>query len=97
MPKTHLPYPAEFRQQMMELVRAGRTPAALSREFQVTAQTIQNWVGQAARNAGQPLPGKEGLSATERRNWGCAARSSNCRRSATSWQRLRLGLPEDAV
>ena len=59
MPKTHLPYPAEFRQQMMELVRAGRTPAELSREFQVTAQTIQNWVGQAARSAGQPLPARK--------------------------------------
>jgi transposase len=69
MPKTHLPYPAEFRQQMIELVRAGRTPAELSREFQVTAQTIQNWVGQAARDAGQPLPGKEGLSTTEREEW----------------------------
>ena len=33
MPKTHLPYPAEFRQQIIELVRAGRTPAELSREF----------------------------------------------------------------
>ena len=70
MPKTHLPYPAEFRQQMIELVRAGRTPAELSREFQVTAQTIQNWVGQAARSAGQPLPGKEGLSTTEREELG---------------------------
>ena len=66
MPKTHPPYPAEFRQQIIELVRAGRTPAELSREFQVTAQTIQNWVGQAARDAGQPLPGKEGLSTAER-------------------------------
>ena len=66
MPKTHPPYPAEFCQQMIELVRAGRTPAKLSREFQVTAQTIQNWVGQAARNAGQPSPGKEGLSTGER-------------------------------
>ena len=59
MPKTHRPYPAEFRQQIIELVRAGRTPAELSREFQVTAQTIQNWVGQAARNAGQPLPARK--------------------------------------
>jgi transposase len=66
MPKTHPPYPAEFRRQIIELVRAGRTPAELSREFQVTAQTIQNWVGQAARDAGQPLPGKEGLSTAER-------------------------------
>ena len=45
MPKTHPPYPAEFRQQIIELVRAGRTPAELSREFQVTAQTIRiGWV-----------------------------------------------------
>ena len=66
MPKTHPPYPAEFRQQIIELVRAGRTPAELSREFQVTAQTIQNWVGQAARDAGQPLSAKEGLSTAER-------------------------------
>jgi transposase len=33
MPKTRPPYPAEFRDQMVELVRAGRTPAELSREF----------------------------------------------------------------
>ena len=66
MPKTHPPYPAEFRQQIIELVRAGRTPAELSREFQVTAQTIQNWVGLAAHDADQPLPGKEGLSTAER-------------------------------
>ncbi|SRR6188768_1265886 len=66
MPKTHPPYPAEFRQQIIELVHAGRAPAELSREFQVTAQTIMNWVGQAARNGGQPSPGKEGLSAAER-------------------------------
>ena len=66
MPKTHPPYPAEFRQQIIELVRAGRTPTELSREFQVTAQTILNWVGQAARNADQPLTGKQGLSTAER-------------------------------
>ena len=33
MPKTHPPYAAEFRQQMFELVRPGRTPAELAREF----------------------------------------------------------------
>ena len=59
MPKTHPPYPIEFRQQIIELVRAGRTPTELSREFQVTAQTILNWVGQAARDAGQPCPARK--------------------------------------
>lgn len=40
-----LPRPAEVRQQMIELARAGRTPTELAREFGVTAQTITNWVG----------------------------------------------------
>ena len=31
----------------LELVRAGRTPEELSREFEPTAQSIRNWVGQA--------------------------------------------------
>ena len=66
MPKSRPPYPAEFRQQMIELVRAGRTPAELAREFECTAQTITNWVGQAGRDAGRPLPGKEGLTTAER-------------------------------
>lgn len=66
MLKARPPYPAEFRQQMVELVRAGRSPAQLSREFGVTAQPITNWVGQAAVDDGKPLPGKEGLSTTER-------------------------------
>lgn len=51
MSKVRPPYPAEFRQQMVELVRAGRTPTELSREFNVTAQSITNWVGQALSTA----------------------------------------------
>jgi transposase len=33
---------------MVELVRAGRSSAEVSHEFNVTAQSITNWVGQAA-------------------------------------------------
>jgi transposase InsO family protein len=51
---------------MVELVRAGRSPAQLSRVFGVTAQSITNWVGQAAIDEGKPVPGKEGLSTAER-------------------------------
>ena len=47
MPKFRPPYPAEFRQQMIELVRAGRTPEELSREFEPSAQAIRNWVEQS--------------------------------------------------
>ncbi len=53
MPKSRAPYPPEFRQQMIELVRAGRTPESLSREFEPTAQTIHNWVHQADRDEGR--------------------------------------------
>ncbi len=43
------PYAAEFREQMIELVGAGRTPEELSREFEPSAQAIRNWVAQADR------------------------------------------------
>lgn len=66
MPKSHAPYPAEFRQQMIELVRAGRNPHDLAKEFPCSAQTIRNWVGQSAIDSGKPLPGKEGLTTAER-------------------------------
>lgn len=42
MPKSKPPYPAEFRQQVIELARLGRTPAELSSEFGPTAQSIAN-------------------------------------------------------
>ena len=66
MPRSRPPYPPEFRQQIVELYRVGKSPAELSREFGCTAQTITNWVGQAAIDDGKPLPGKEGLTTAER-------------------------------
>ncbi len=66
MGKTKPPYPAEFRQQMIELVQAGRTPAELSREFGVSGQTIANWVAQVAIHKGKPLAGKDGLTSAEK-------------------------------
>ncbi len=57
MPKSRPPYPAEFRARMIEWVRAGRTPEALSREFEPTAQSIWNWVRQAERDQGVRLDG----------------------------------------
>lgn len=52
MPKSHPPYPEEFRQQILELIRAGRTPDELAAEFEPTAQTIRNWIKQAERDNG---------------------------------------------
>ena len=59
-------FAAEYRQQIVELARAGRTPAQLAREFGPTAQSIANWIAQDGRDRGKPLPGKEGLSTAER-------------------------------
>jgi transposase len=52
MPKTRPPYSPEFRRQMVDLVRAGRDPEDLSREFEPTGQSIRNWVAQADRQQG---------------------------------------------
>jgi transposase len=65
MPKSHPPYPGEFRLQIIELANAGRAPAELSKEFGLTAQTIINWLAQAARDAGKPLAGMDGLRTAE--------------------------------
>jgi transposase len=89
MPKPRPPYPAPFRQQMVELVQAGRTPAQLAREFNVSAQSISTWVAQAAADRGKPVRGKDLLSSAEREE--LTPRCVSCRRSATSWQRLRPG------
>ena len=63
MPQSRPPYPAEFRRQMVELVRAGRTPEELSREFEPSAQAIWNWVRQAERDEGRR---EDGLTRAER-------------------------------
>ena len=73
MPKSRPPYPAEFRARMVELVRAGRSPEELSREFEPTAQSIWNWVRQAERDQGVRLDGltsddKEELRRLRREN-----------------------------
>ena len=70
MAKTHPPYAPEFRRQMVELVRAGRDPADLAREFEPSAQAIRNWVAQADRQEGRreakSTAADAGLSAAER-------------------------------
>jgi transposase len=48
---------------LIELVRAGRSPEELGREFEATAQSIRNWVAQADRDEGRR---SDGLTSTER-------------------------------
>lgn len=63
MGRTRPPYPPEFRERMIELVRSGRSPESLSGEFEPTAQTIRNWLAQADRDEGLR---SDGLTTTER-------------------------------
>ena len=63
MPKSRRPYPLEYRERIVDLVRAGRAIEDLAREFEPTAQCIRNWVRQADRDAGRRT---DGLTTDER-------------------------------
>lgn len=63
MPKSRPPYPGEFRRKLVELVRAGRNPEDLAKQFEPSSQTIRNWVAQADRNDGHR---QDGVSSAER-------------------------------
>ena len=63
MARRRSPYPPEFRPQMVELVRSGRTPESLAREFEPSGQAIRNWVAQADRDEGRRA---DGLTSAER-------------------------------
>jgi transposase len=63
MRKSHKAYPREFKDRLVEMVRAGRTPEELAEKFEPTPQSIRNWVAQAGRDAGRR---SDGLSTDER-------------------------------
>ena len=69
MSKPHTPkqpYPAQFRQQIIELVRAGRKPGELAKEFGCHATSIMNWIRQADEASGTAPSQPGALSASER-------------------------------
>ena len=53
MPRTRNPYPAEFRDQIVALHRAGRSIGDLAQEFEPCAATIHGWMKQADRDDGR--------------------------------------------
>ena len=65
--KGRIRYAPEFRRQMVELVRAGRTPEELAREFEPTANTIRKWVEQLAQDEGLRADGLTSEELTELR------------------------------
>ena len=62
MPRTRDSYPTEFREQIIEHVRNGRSIESLAREFEPCVATIHGWVKQADRDDGH---GEDGLTNTE--------------------------------
>ncbi len=63
MGKNRKRYSVELQEQMVRLVRAGRTPKELGREFEPSEQTIRNWVKQAELDEGSRT---DGLKTEER-------------------------------
>ena len=63
MPRTHPAYAPEFRRQMVELVRSGRSVEGLAGEFEPSAGAIRNWVKRADLDEGRR---SDGLTTEER-------------------------------
>ena len=84
MPTRKAPYPAEFRQQMAELVHVGRTPS------QLCARSTSRH--RAFRGGWRKLPASHGTGVTSRRS---TARKLNGRLicSRTSFALAGIGVP----
>jgi transposase len=54
MSKSKPPYSAQFREQMVELVRAGRKPSELAKEFGCHVSSILSWVRACGRITPEP-------------------------------------------
>jgi transposase len=68
MPKSHPPYPPDFRAEAVRLVRSGeRTAEQLARDLGCSAQAIRNWARQADLDAGRR---HDGLTTAEREELG---------------------------
>lgn len=66
MPTAKPPYPAQFRDQMVELVRAGRKPGELAKEFGCHTTSILNRVRQYDAANGTAPANPAVLSVSER-------------------------------
>jgi len=93
MPTPKPPYPAAFRQQMVELVRAGRGISDLAREFGCNASSIHAWMraaggfdGSGATSADAPLSMNERQELIElRRKFRQVQQERDILAKATAW------------
>jgi transposase len=78
MPRSHPPYPPEFRAEAVRLVRSGeRTPEGLARDLGCSAQAIRTWVKQAELDTGHR---HDGLTTAEREELARLRRENRVRR-----------------
>lgn len=63
MPKTRPAYPAEFKEKVVALVRAGRKPREIAAEFSIAEQSVRTWVKRADLDDGRR---HDGLASDER-------------------------------
>lgn len=63
MPRTRPAYAPEFKAQIVELARSGRSLSALAREFEPSLESIRNWVRQADLDEGIR---QDGFTSSER-------------------------------
>jgi len=77
MRKSHAPYPPELRRRLVEMVRAGRSPAELAEQFEPSEQCIRNWVKQADRDSAK-CP--DGLTTAEKEELGRLRRENRALR-----------------
>jgi transposase len=59
-------YPEEYRSRLVELVRSGRKPEELAKEYEPSAESIRRWAVQAQVDEGA----REGLTSEERQELG---------------------------
>ena len=64
MAKPTRSYPPDFRQKILELIWSRRSGNAVAKQFNVSRQTVSNWVKQTELDAGQRT---DGLTTDERR------------------------------
>jgi transposase len=57
MPRGRGAYPPEYRERLVELVRTGRSPESLAKEYEATGVSIRKWVRQSDRDAGRRSDG----------------------------------------
>ena len=66
MPHPKPSYSAHYREQMVDLVRAGKKPAELAKEFGCHATSVLSWVRLADEASGIAAPRSNALSTAER-------------------------------